>query len=293
MTNTNKTKVALLIALTTLLMTGCASKEPFVQKYEADKSVALNIANHTAINLRMTIRDTKVPVGTKQHLANTTEFGLLNTAIMFKFPAAGISGLAGGGLGLLEMLTAPKEHTQNVHVVGWLPVEEASSHEEAQDLLFQESIKAIKQTIIDHDLIFVRDEYYEDKKRGVVVYAAIVDGYEGCVSSIKKDECAFISLIMKPIERKVIAPKELFGEPVVAYFFRPTGERDNNSKIYMQRGKELIKSPEIMQSLSKHLPDWTALYVPQMTRKETIGTKYPYILRKGKFELFIVEDDRK
>lgn len=289
MINLKKTFTALLVTAC-IAITGCASKSPYEIKYDEGKSLALNIVNSAGINQYSNIKDTKVPVGVKKHLASTTEYGAFNAALRYNFPADGVSGLAAGGLGVLEMLTAAKEHSEQTHLLAWIPVAEVASAEEAQELLFNESVKAINRTI---ENLGVEVKFTNiTRKNNVIVYAANFEGIFGCDNAREDTGCFIVVRIAKPIKTRLIMPEQITGTSTEVYTFRPNGLRDLNSTLFVKRHNANVKHPELLKEVSDQMasmPIATAVYVPPMSRRETIGTKYPYVLKNGKYELFITE----
>lgn len=89
MNHTNKAFAALLLTTLAGLSTGCATSQPYVMNYNDNKSLALNIVNNAGINPYGNIKDTEVPVGVKKHIANTGEYGALNSALKYSFPCSG------------------------------------------------------------------------------------------------------------------------------------------------------------------------------------------------------------
>lgn len=283
----NAPKKLIILALLTFLSAGCASKNPFVEKYEVEKSLALNIINRAEINPFLKIKDTEVPAGVKQHVANTGEYAALNSIVRFNFPAAGVSGLAAGGLGLLEALTAPKEHAEQIHLLAWVPVDKASSAHEAQEVLFDQSKEAVKNALQNLNLEFKREEVHI--KNNVMVYAAIFEGTGNCQSNVKGKVCALMVRIARPRKKLRIIPSQIDPARRTMYTFYPDGLRDLNSTVFVEMDGAYVKHPEIIKALADNMPSLSAIYVPPMTRKETIGTKFPYVLKDGKYELFITE----
>lgn len=285
-----KNSFAALLVTACIAITGCASSGPYEVKYDESKSLALNIVNSAGINPYSKIKDTKVPVGVKKHLANTTEYGALNAALRFNFPAAGVSGLAAGGLGVLEMLTAAKEHSEQTHLLAWIPVTEVASAEEAQELLFKESVEAINRAI--ESLGVEVKSKHTKRVNNVIVYAANFEGVFGCDNASEDTICFLVVRIAKPTKVRWIMPEQITGKSVEVYTFRPDGLRDLNTTLFVKRHKAMVKHPELMKAVSDQMaeiPFATAVYVPPMSRRETIGTKYPYVLKNGKYELFITE----
>lgn len=290
MKHIKKTLTALFISVAAITAVGCVSNGPYVQTYHDDKSVALNVADSTMINRYNKLKDTEVPVGVKAHIANSTEYGAVNSLVRFNFPVAGVSGLAAGGLGVLEMLTAPTEHAQKINLVGWFPVSEASSHKEARDAFLEQMTIALKKGLESQGLEIKADHVNSNKK--AAVYTASFEGMEGCDSTIKTKAC-FISIrVMMPVDGLFISPFAKNGLAETSYLFRTESEHKLHSTIIMSFGGKEVKNPEILQAISKFSPKWSAIYVPPMTKKETVGTKFPYVLREGQFELFVKERQR-
>lgn len=287
MKNIKQSLTALFISVAAMMTVGCAGSGPYVQTYHDDKSVALNVADSTMINRYNKLKDTEVPVGVKKHIANTTEYGVVNSLVRFNFPAAGVSSLAAGGLGVLEMLTAPTEHALKINLVGWLPASEASTHEEARDIFLEQMTTALKKGLESQGLEIKADHVIKNKK--AAVYTVSVEGIENCDSKTKGKSC-FISIrVMMPVDGLFVSPFAKNGLADTSYLFRTESEHKLHSTIIMTFGGKEVKNPEILQAISKFSPEWSAIYVPPMTKNETVGTKFPYVLKEGQFELFVKE----
>lgn len=271
--------------ISSMTTTGCVSSGPYVQNYDANKSVALNVVDSTMINRYNKLKDTEVPVGVKKHIANTAEFGVVNSLVRFNYPAAGVSSLAAGGLGILEMLAAPTEHTQKINLVGWLPTNEASSHKEARDVFLKQMAIAVKMGLNSKGLEIKADNIISNKN--VAVYTVSFEGMEGCDSKIKDKSCLVGIRVTMPVDGLFVSPFSENELTETSYLFRTENEHKLHSTIFITLAGKEVKNPEILQAISKFSPKWSAIYVPPMTKKDTVGTKYPYVLKEGNFQLFI------
>lgn len=288
MNHTNKAFAALLLTTLAGLSTGCATSQPYIMNYNDNKSLALNIVNNAGINPYGNIKDTEVPVGVKKHIANTGEYGALNSALKYSFPVAGVSGLAAGGLGVLEMMTAAKEHAEVSHLLGWIPTDTVASADEAQEVFLKQGEAAVKKVLEDLNVELLYENTVEKKK--YMVYQAGFEGMGECNLRVKGKTCYIQVFVAKPSKHLYVIPKQLDASTPTAYVFEPRGVRDLNSQVMVQIEGVVAQHPEILKAIAGYMPSHSAIYVPPITRRETIGTKYPYVLKDGKYELFITEN---
>lgn len=290
MRNLKKPFTTLLLTAFIGLSTGCATSQQHEMKYDDSKSLALNIVNNAGINPYGKIKDTEVPVGVKKHIGNTTEFGALNSVVRYNLPVSGVSGLAAGGLGVLEMMTAAKELSETPHLLGWIPANTVDSADEAQKVFLKQGENAVKKVLKDLNVKLLYENIVV--KRKYMAYQAGFEGMGECNLRVKGKTCYIQVFVTKPSKHLSVIPAQLDPSMPLAYVFKPSGVRDVNSQVMIEIEGVVAQHPEILKAIADYMPSNSAIYAPPMTKKEAIGTNYPYVLKNGQIELFVTEAEK-
>lgn len=302
---------------------GCAvtggSKEPIVQSFEPGKSFAYNIAALAQINTpkggKPHIEDVELSSDQIKSLDSSVDlFGVGLGVSMLRFPSSigssGMNSLMAVDL-ILGSLSGPPILTMNRHAaLAWFPADQASSPKDAMDKMHAIRLDGIKRSLDERGMeyrISKNDLNYRVMPWVPAMhYAEILIDEFGDMCT-KEAPCRIEVATRMPRVNKVIAPKELTGQPFPAYLFS-AGELDKTSVILMHLNIKrddadgyyygTARDYENITWLSKNQPDWAVFYISQPTQQALAqlnnGSAYlvnpfPFMAHKGETKLFVIK----
>lgn len=263
-----------------IFLSACSSSIVPREEYDHSHSKAWNIVS--AADMVTGINDTKLP-------KNNSSKGVYDAAFVLSGFYSGLNGvgnLSGGLYNLGWSIFEPSKHGARNTLIGWLPVEKAKTEEEARAVFLEEVTNAIKLSFDELNI-----KYEESYKDSSTKYLVVLDYKDwGCTED---SYCAF--------NAKIYEPDMAYTPP----FLDPSGTGKSwafrgNSGVYfnfLNLGKNLFaENPNTVDQvrlnalISKHLPDYAYIYIAPNKTKDSEGNKVkiPYLLEKGKPQLFIV-----
>ncbi|WP_432464100.1 hypothetical protein [Agarivorans sp. QJM3NY_33] len=273
-------QLAMLLATTPILMTGCATTSTSAA-YDKTHSKAFNIAQAGGL---YEVKDRIVPRTEYESLiftGNTTTNTLLFTSSL----GANMDLGAGLGMGLLtSVLEQPGTASRN-SVVAWMPQSEAATSEEAQAKLVSQMKVAMEDTLQEMGLSYEVTNGNSERKVELYFHNEEFGCPEYQQGMTNKDLCYIATEIFEP--RETVSPS-FVSSAQNSYAF------ESNHKVYYHRfrvtpGRDSnVPTDQMYATVSSKLPEWVYLYIASgdiQINKTTV--KAPYLLEQGKAHLFI------
>ncbi|MBW3762671.1 hypothetical protein GL272_19795 [Aeromonas veronii] len=280
-----------LIATTAFCMiglVGCASTNGgySAPKFKAEHSRAYNIAE--AGGLKTGIQDASVPRDQLERLTDTKSFGAAYVLSGYVAPSlAGLSNWQGGLVNLANWAIGPKQHGSRNSVIAWMPASEAASSADAQAKFISHVKFSVESSLTDLGAEFTL--LYD--KDGNLTYQFYKNEW-GCPTwtngkSKVSDMCSIKVRIAEPL--RGAAPTFVAGVQGDAYAF--TSGHDTQFNFINVTNGTGAHAPEqaVYAKISQHLPTWSFIYLApnKVTLENGDKVKFPYLLEKGKPELFV------
>ncbi|MFV7516703.1 hypothetical protein [Enterobacter kobei] len=281
----------ILIATTALCVTalsGCASTsaryEPVA--YRTDHSRAFNIAE--AGGLKTGIQDASVPRDQLERLTDTKTFGAAYVLSGYISPSVGgLSDWQGGLVNLANWAIGPKQHGARNSLLAWMPTSEAASPTDAQAKFISHVKISVESSLTELGAQFTL--LYD--KDGNLTYQFYKSEW-GCPTWINgkskvSDMCSIKVRVVEP--SRGTAPAFIPGVQGDAYAFT-SGHETQFNFINVKNGAA-SHAPEqaVYAKISQNLPTWGFIYLAPKEVAMESGDKvqFPYLLEKGKPELFV------
>lgn len=255
-------------------ITGCSSSGPYpTQEYRDDHSRAWNIVQ--AGDMAVGISDSKRP-------KDVSTDALYNSAFIlsgFSSSIAGISGFAGGTFNLGFSLLSPKAQGARNTLLAWLPKDEAQTPEEARQVILSYATQAIKSSLDELGIKYV------DGVKQTRLSQIVVNDYPewNCSAEFA---CQFYAQVAEPVNG--VTPSAMKTKSETTWFLSGNSSRDY-SFIYAGHRKNTVDQIKLNGLISKYLPEFMYIYIAPHKVSDSEGNDlaFPYLLEKGKVELFI------
>lgn len=268
------------------LLAGCSSA-PADKEFHSlpNTSFALNVAKAAGLDAKL--QDLEVPADTVHNITDSSAYGLAMTLSGYNAPVSGLSNVGGAGLGLAAWVFAPTAASSKSHVIAWMPANLASTPDEAGNKLSKILQEAEQKAATEMGYeTKIWDAPETGPYRGNRYVKLFKEGDAYCAPK-GQQICALIASFHGTPE-KVIAP-DFVSQKGESWFLDPTATR--YPEIGWNKDYVGIKELEMLQAVSKHLPDWIYLYfAPKKVRLEQ--DKFlapPIIMNQGKIHYFIKE----
>lgn len=265
---------------------GCASTGT-APVYMENHSEAYNIAH--AGGLVTDIQDTKVPA---DKVGSITE-SMLKVGFVgagYVNPQLGMTNWQTAGVNLLDEMLRPDSHGARNSLMAWMPLSEAGSTEDAQARLLSHVKVSIAAAM---DEVGASYETIFDKGGKLVIQ--FIKSEWNCPAYVSgetelDDLCRVRAQIFEP--RKAVSPGFIAGTQEQRYIFSSGHGRKYQTLNLLISDDSTVPEDEVYATISKHLPEWTYLYLASgkvsMDDGETIN--FPYILNNGEAKVFVIAE---
>lgn len=265
--------------LATLLTQGCASMatKPFV--YDSTASKALNISR--SAGLIDGLKDTKLPKDTVTDIRNSVGFATAHAISTYNTPAGGISGNTASSLAIASWLLAPESPSAKNRIFAWMPFDSSDRPVDSlTDILLKATVRSLE------DLGYATASSKAKGKNIRAINVVFFDGPNNKCVKTDSPPCSIIFLISSP--KKLESTPGFAGIPDNPNWVFDA-KKPSRSKFYFKGVDDLnINQAEIVQSISKNMPEWFYLYLaPNKISTGNEFIKSPVVLDNGKFEYFV------
>lgn len=281
----------ILIATTALCMTalsGCASTSASYEPvtYKADHSRAFNIAE--AGDLKTGIQDASVPRDELERLTDTKTFGAAYVLSGYISPSiGGLSDWQGGVVNLANWAIGPKQHGARNSLLAWMPASEAASPADAKAKFISHVKISVESSLTDLGAQFTL--LYD--KDGNLTYQFYKNEWD-CLTwtngkSKVSDMCSIKVRVVEP--SRGTAPAFITGVQGDAYAFTSGHETQFNFINVTNGAASHAPEQAVYAKISQSLPTWGFIYLApkEVTMESGDKVQFPYLLEKGKPELFV------
>ncbi|MYN14161.1 hypothetical protein GSY71_13530 [Pusillimonas sp. TS35] len=210
-------------------------------------------------------------------------------AANFSSPAPGISGGWGLGLGLLSMVRSTDTPAKHRQLVAWMPQDMAADPSDAQTKMRDITQDALDKTL--HELGWERSDFERTRRESKIIVANTfrLPNSDECpgFSAPITEKCITAVYVQTPSVNKS-TPEFLNQESRPVYFFEADAIFNGYASI-VSRGHKGVDIQRFYATLTKHMPDWSYLYIPpksSMKAHSDGNLDYPQVYYRGKMELF-------
>ena len=286
-------------AITGLTFTGCAFD--YTPKYYESSSYAKNTAYTGGV--KTGLKDRTKPLGGVGNFTQTVEFGAAYTAAGFVAPALGLSGLASGGINLLDMLIDDGPAAGRSATFAWMPLSQANSKEEAQKKIVSHVQQAMEKTFETMGLEYSKIEHKDPSFIGFYVHNDELN----CPRDVKWEKW-HTDYFFRPVRTRACIVRASINMPIVAITpdVRMTNNPEEKSyRLVASQGKKnfnaihalspkssTLPENQIYTEISKNLPEWMFIYLAPKTVALADGSYvgFPYLLNQGEAHFFVYPD---
>jgi len=283
----NKIKVFILTVII-FISSGCATKKPIT--YNSNNSKALNIV--TAAGMNYGLKDVTVATDTVTDIRDSKTFGAAYGLASYYSPSPGLSSSGSAGLAVLSWALLPKTPAARNSIIAWMPesiggISKNEAFDKMADLIIEATEKAAKELEYKTSVYIPKDG---TDKRGLVINLVNPDNKKCAVTP--PDTKSFCNVVYKVRHPHKIDNTPHYIGNGATWFFDPM-ESKYTAPIFADKYGFQFNQLDMMIAVSRHLPDWTYIYLApnevNITEKEKL--KMPLILNKGQVHLFIKADD--
>lgn len=290
-------KIISTATIATLTLTGCAID--LTPKYYESESYAKNALY---MGSYLNVKDRTTPAGGVGNFTQTVEFGAVYTAAGFAAPALGLSGLASGGINLLDMLIDDGPMQSRNMAFAWMPQSQASSKEDAQRKMVSHVQQAMEKTFKTMELDYSRIESADPSFVGFYVHNDELN----CPKEIEHEKW-HADYFFHPVRTQACVVRASIHAPVLnptpnaritnnseekSYQFFAGSKKKFNAVQALSSKNSSLPENKIYTEISKNLPEWAFLYLAPgkvaLADGSVIG--FPYIMNQGKPHFFVSKD---
>ncbi|MDY0207817.1 MAG: hypothetical protein RBR82_14525 [Pseudomonas sp.] len=293
-----KLKIISIVTIAALTLTGCAFD--YTPKYYESDSYAYNTSYTGGVSTGL--KDRTAPKGGIGNFTQTVEFGAAYTAAGFVAPALGLSGLASGGINLLDMLIDDGPDAGRSTTFAWMPLSQASSKEEAQKKMVSHVKQAMEKTFETMGLEYSKIEHKDPSFIGFYVHNDELN----CPKDVKWEKW-HTDYFFRPIRTRACIVRASINMPMVAttpdvrmtnnpeeksYRLVASQKKNFNAIHALSPKSSTLPENQIYTEISKNLPEWMFIYLAPKTVALADGSYvgFPYLLNQGKAHFFVYPD---
>lgn len=292
-----KLKNVSIATIAATVLSGCAID--LTPKYYESNSYAQNALY---MGSYLNVKDRTAPAGGVGNFTQTVEFGAVYTAAGFAAPALGLSGLASGGINLLDMLIDDGPMQSRNMAFAWMPQSHASSQEDAQRKMVSHVQQAMEKTFKAMELDYSPIESADPSFIGFYVHNDELNcpkeveyekwhaGY--FLHPVRTQACIVRASIHKPVLDRTPNARITNSSEEKAYHFYAGRKKNFNAVQALSPKNSSLPENQIYTQISKNLPEWAFLYLAPgkvaLADGSVIG--FPYIMNQGKPHFFVSKD---
>lgn len=271
------------IALLATTMAGCAT----TTKYSADNSRAYNLAQAGGL---YKARDTALGDDEYSSAMNNITNAFSDAALFNSSAGLGLSGGASLGLGLAGALFAAPGHMERDSAFAFVPIREAASREEANELLRDSFFTAVQEASADlgYDIDYKGTDLRHTTSLGRTGIGMVVvseeDNCYGYDKANTADKMCIVTLQVPELSEKTLpAPQAIQTINVQGqvYTYPATDHNKSMRFFFLPNDDATMAKLPLAVKISEHMPEWFFLYLAPEDDQP------PMILEQGKPELFI------
>lgn len=306
-------------------LSGCAHV-PSLEELQEGSSWARRVSMHSTINPGGgKIKDAQVDLSELHEGRLVPRAGLDNVALAggFALAPAGGPGRVGAldALLFLDMLSlgagTPNHPMYQDAALAWMPVELASSPEEAQRVFRKVRADAVAKALDELGVVYKhrQSEWRQSLFGGAPVLGDVFipeDGIPGVC-----EECYIRITTAMPDKKPVMSPVELTGESYLSYQFNARIDKGSRSGMtsrlvlfakmpaggsWARTGMThwIVRDFEALKWLSGVNPDWAVMYLPAYRPEWQAdadsgdfpgGNPFPFMVHKGQVRFFVEGDN--
>lgn len=276
----------LAIAIFSASLAACAAPQ---KSFSPERSLALNLAEAGGIK-HLEDQELSREDYTRIHSSGANAVANIGwAAASFSSPAPGISGGWGLGLGLLSMVRSTNTPAKHRQLVAWMPQDMAEDPSEAQTKMRDIAQDALDKTLLE--LGWDRSEFEKSRREDNIIVATtfrLPDPDECPDSSAPMSEQCVVGIYVQTPSVAEWSPHFLGHNSRPTYFFKADAIYNGYASV-VGRGHKGVDIQRFYATLSKHMPDWSYLYIPpksSMKANSEGNLDYPQLYYRGKMELF-------